>query len=104
MRSHGVLSHPSWVCGLKQNLVVVADAHPQSHPSWVCGLKQNKKLETEQDEIESHPSWVCGLKHGNIENCTEVTLSHPSWVCGLKRPAYQRAEGTASHTLRGCVD
>ena len=82
MRSHGVLSHPSWVCGLKQNLVVVADAHPQSHPSWVCGLKQNKKLETEQDEIESHPSWVCGLK----------------------RPAYQRAEGTASHTLRGCVD
>ena len=34
-----------------------------SHPVWVCGLKQvaNDRL----DEVaESHPVWVCGLKQG----------------------------------------
>ena len=34
-----VLSHPSWVCGLK--LIIAASHHRcgSSHPSWVCGLK-----------------------------------------------------------------
>ena len=33
----------------------------QSHPSWVCGLKQNK-LNCLIMKAKSHPSWVCGLK------------------------------------------
>ena len=32
-----------------------------SHPSWVCGLKQTDNKRGEQ-KIQSHPSWVCGLK------------------------------------------
>ena len=34
-----------------------------SHPTWVCGLKQNIKS-TSNESKESHPTWVCGLKHG----------------------------------------
>ena len=54
-------SHPSWVCGLKQVLVMPPVNNFRSHPSWVCGLKRlDNKL---KDAIfESHPSWVCGLK------------------------------------------
>ena len=33
-------SHPSWVCGLKLNIVHSVLSNLQSHPSWVCGLKQ----------------------------------------------------------------
>ena len=32
-------SHPSWVCGLKQNVAVGKHMLIKSHPSWVCGLK-----------------------------------------------------------------
>ena len=32
-----------------------------SHPAWVCGLKQIYKLSIEVDFV-SHPAWVCGLK------------------------------------------
>ena len=36
-----------------------------SHPTWVCGLKQIRGV---NDAIAymSHPTWVCGLKHRNI--------------------------------------
>ena len=34
-------SHPSWVCGLKQNDLQKANVAKTSHPSWVCGLKQS---------------------------------------------------------------
>ena len=33
------MSHPSWVCGLKQSIVAIERAKATSHPSWVCGLK-----------------------------------------------------------------
>ena len=32
-------SHPSWVCGLKLNIVNTVFSNLLSHPSWVCGLK-----------------------------------------------------------------
>ena len=35
-----ITSHPSWVCGLKQQTFAHAAAVQGSHPSWVCGLKQ----------------------------------------------------------------
>ena len=33
-------SHPSWVRGLKQFIVVRMKAGGESHPSWVRGLKR----------------------------------------------------------------
>ncbi len=36
-----VKSHPSWVCGLKLNIIHTVLSNLQSHPSWVCGLKQD---------------------------------------------------------------
>ncbi len=36
-------SHPSWVCGLKQQTFAHAATVQGSHPSWVCGLKQRKQ-------------------------------------------------------------
>ena len=33
------MSHPSWVCGLKQGRRRVLEGNAKSHPSWVCGLK-----------------------------------------------------------------
>lgn len=35
-----MLSHPSWVCGLKQQTFAHAATAQGSHPSWVCGMKQ----------------------------------------------------------------
>ena len=41
--------------GVQSSLMAV------SHPAWVCGLKQIYKLSIEVDFV-SHPAWVCGLK------------------------------------------
>ena len=125
------------------------EVHPDvvSHPSWVCGLKLCKSGATVA-EIQSHPSWVCGLKHCHppkrsaalrvtpfvgvwietndtlgcilvgqvtpfvgvwIETTQSARLqhnkeSHPSWVCGLKLYGNHQTYSNSSHTLRGCVD
>ena len=34
------MSHPAWVCGLKQYRVTFWIVEHPSHPAWVCGLKQ----------------------------------------------------------------
>ena len=49
------------MCGLKLNIVHTVFSNLLSHPSWVCGLKQLTKDRTELQD-GSHPSWVCGLK------------------------------------------
>ena len=80
-------------------------AHRMSHPSWVCGLKQDNIyfggninyvtpfvgvwIETSVlsyilVESGSHPSWVCGLKLSDVRWAPSGGRSHPSWVCGLK--------------------
>ena len=33
-------SHPAWVCGLKQDILLLTIAVLKSHPAWVCGLKR----------------------------------------------------------------
>ena len=55
-------SHPAWVCGLKQMIILFIFRYSSSHPAWVCGLKQRN-------------GWVHYL----------FPLSHPAWVCGLKQ-------------------
>ena len=34
------LSHPVWVCGLKQDRTSCHTCEGRSHPVWVCGLKR----------------------------------------------------------------
>ena len=75
-----------------------------SHPSWVCGLKQGKKEVDNEELTKSHPSWVCGLKL----LCNILSLideSHTLRGCvdwNMKRMAFCLT--SSSHTLRGCVD
>ena len=100
-----ILSHPSWVCGLKPIPELDSIGMQTSHPSWVCGLKPVSFYLNSVNKL-SHPSWVCGLKllvpvlllvvllvtpfvGVWIETLEYLTsfhkgASHPSWVCGLK--------------------
>ena len=54
-------SHPTWVCGLKQEVECIWLSKGGSHPTWVCGLKRAERREHRRDHA-SHPTWVCGLK------------------------------------------
>ena len=38
----------------------------ESHPTWVCGLKREVLTGTDRQAL-SHPTWVCGLKHINMD-------------------------------------
>ena len=118
-------SHPSWVCGLKLNLLILLQSSSRSHPSWVCGLKRfvassyvyrpgvtpfvGVWIETPFKpcllrSFSSHPSWVCGLKQSSHGSVVSRRLSHPSWVCGLKHVVACALAAWLCHTLRGCVD
>ena len=75
-----------------------------SHPSWVCGLK----LEIERNPYSLKQ--VTPFVGVWIETISELSLtlslpkSHPSWVCGLKLMGANTIDGYLCHTLRGCVD
>ena len=56
-----LVSHPVWVCGLKQIMDVLWNTLQESHPVWVCGLKLHS-FTIERPKRRSHPVWVCGLK------------------------------------------
>ena len=43
------MSHPAWVCGLKQKNLCHITLNQMSHPAWVCGLKL-----TDDDKIILH--------------------------------------------------
>ena len=100
-----MLSHPSWVRGLKLITNIKMNKIIWSHPSWVRGLKPVVG-DKREDLTESHPSWVRGLKltissyfpHSLVaplvgawietspmNKGTYDTQSHPSWVRGLKQ-------------------
>ena len=77
-------SHPAWVCGLKPPPgSIILRAH-WSHPAWVCGLKLANLRTATKGTLSSHPAWVCGLKHHYALHCFKRNMSHPAWVCGLK--------------------
>ena len=122
---HCLLSHPSWVCGLKHSLRAASFAR-SSHTlrgcvDWNCkliDLRKAAKSHTLRGCVDwnldkmcvhfaywaSHPSWVCGLKPPAICPAKEQETSHPSWVCGLKHREPEKGENNTCHTLRGCVD
>ena len=119
-----IMSHPSWVCGLKLICLLFLIVRSRSHPSWVCGLKRlspnNREnshyvtpfvgvwIETNftpslKKKTQSHPSWVCGLKRYRWQVYPFVGLSHPSWVCGLKLALlWSISEGRVSHPSWVC--
>ena len=43
-----LMSHPAWVCGLKQALYENELSERKSHPAWVCGLKLMNKIDYER--------------------------------------------------------
>ena len=95
-----------------------------SHPVWVCGLKQIGKgekqfvdvtpcmgvwIETDCIFPSSCPApvtpcmgvWIeTHSKRRYSHSCT----SHPVWVCGLKPTLTSHGISRSRHTLYGCVD
>ena len=51
------MSHPSWVCGLKQEVSYLDVGQVLSHPSWVCGLKLRELMG--HTSISSHTLRGC---------------------------------------------
>ena|GEM_PF-886089 len=98
-------SHPSWVCGLKQQTKSLLVSLLGSHPSWVCGLKPlGDGVDGEDSRVTPFVGvWIetslcapCSVIPNVtpfvgvwIETslcllCFSLYMSHPSWVCGLK--------------------
>ena len=74
-----------------------------SHPTWVRGLKP-KEVTTVVEYTVSHPTWVRGLKLLYLYLLLYSSSSHPTWVRGLKLAAIRKCVVTVCRTLRGCVD
>ena len=74
-----------------------------SHPTWVCGLKL-KNVEYGKEKAMSHPTWVCGLKQAMmlLRLISSVTPYVGVWIETCTFPLVR--EIVISHTLRGCVD
>ena len=62
-----------------------------SHPTWVRGLKLRDTPEVARD-IRSHPTWVRGLKPTISEYISTTIKSHPTWVRGLKHVVVAESE------------
>ena len=100
-----IMSHPTWVRGLKLLITAFWEAVKKSHPTWVRGLKQ-AGCTSGYYQAASHPTWVRGLKQrfhrfmveelmvapyvgawietGSRLRSRENDKSHPTWVRGLK--------------------
>ena len=119
-----MLSHPSWVRGLKLDAATTKRNLNKSHPSWVRGLKHlvsifmfhyavaplvGAWIETVTSVMGVFSSGVAPLVGAWIETIS-YTLnvsgqeSHPSWVRGLKLVLLFLFCMRCSRTPRGCVD
>ena len=97
------MSHPSWVCGLKQDIDAFAASIPKSHPSWVCGLKPNMDYDSNLDK--------CHTLRGCVDWNTCLSINPRSLkvtpFVGVWIETYQCMLASLwvyGHTLRGCVD
>ena len=97
------LSHPAWVCGLKQRTFTAIKIQTASHPAWVCGLK----LIFEEQTLSLSGHTLRGCVDWNIIIAVKwfVTVVTPcvgvwieTWISS------GTGSSPASHTLRGCVD
>ena len=101
-----MLSHPTWVRGLKLLNFCKIKQKLASHPTWVRGLKpsatarkalaklvapyvgawiETLHLDCYVSHWLSHPTWVRGLKQVVFVCQLIAAESHPTWVRGLKQ-------------------
>ena len=88
---------------IETRIVPQSDYRVLSHPTWVRGLKL-LSLTTSTWQKQSHPTWVRGLKHTFLIEELSECKSHPTWVRGLKPARRTIHRGRLGRTLRGCVD
>ena len=101
--AQNLVSHPSWVRGLKLKIlfyIITALAVAPLVGAWI---------ETPLRRRRCAPRWVAPLVGAWIETLASGIFgasaqSHPSWVRGLKLRACAETVGTCSRTPRGCVD
>ena len=77
-------SHPSWVRGLKQRLLVDSAGVQRVAPLVGAWIETYQPVKMDIDGL-SHPSWVRGLKRLSLSDYFRLLKSHPSWVRGLKQ-------------------
>ena len=54
----------------------------ESHPTWVCGLKQQKAVRLRRVAVTPYVGvWI---ETSNSAMIQSASPSHPTWVCGLK--------------------
>ncbi len=90
------------MCGLKRYWQWKSNIDTVSHPTWVCGLKQPS-----QSLLffisGSHPTWVCGLKQWWGEHVYRQPVT-PYVGVWIETSIIIFFKVRKSHTLRGCVD
>ena len=77
-------SHPTWVRGLKLNLLVECRMFLLVSPYVGAWIETRFALLEVYKLLWSHPTWVRGLKHGRGKGKDRHKQSHPTWVRGLK--------------------
>ena len=78
-----LLSHLTWVRGLKHNRQHPRNYDSKSHLTWVRGLKHLMLLTVYFASV-SHLTWVRGLKQNHKCTIIFISKSHLTWVRGLK--------------------
>ena len=99
-----LLSHPTWVRGLKLLVCGSYEKHSLSHPTWVRGLKLNKSAKASVGGV-SHPTWVRGLKrrHELWTNCTKGVAPYMgAWIETVMAENIELRK--ECRTLHGCVE
>ena len=120
-----VVSHPTWVCGLKHHtlrVTLTALGHTlRGCVDWnflVIGrllFLASHTLRGCVDWNHVHYSRQNGRNRHTLRGCVDwndqlgmqavpALKSHPTWVCGLKQIVRLDVQTLFGHTLRGCVD
>ena len=99
-----MVSHPTWVRGLKLLMYHNISTYCTSHPTWVRGLKL-RLSRVMLHLLMSHPTWVRGLKRKSNKLSIKSNLVAPyvgAWIETNARGV--DLDNRLSRTLRGCVD
>ena len=82
-------SHPTWVRGLKQ-IVILFLKQPLKVAPYVGAWIETFSSILKEPKAGSHPTWVRGLKQAEQAKNLQIRKSHPTWVRGLKLSNHQR--------------
>ena len=74
-----------------------------SHPAWVCGLKQMWRYISMCGDTVT-PRVGVRIETKFFHGISTSPRSHPAWVCGLKRIIPNVFKHLQGHTPRGCAD